>query len=190
MVHPVLACFESYTNERVHRQTTEAQRIRGYFSIIDKLFPTLQATDRILNVFQKPFFSCRRSKNLKDLLVQTTPKYLGPPNQPETHPCKDPRCKTCPLVKTGDSFLLPCPPGHYTCMSTNVIFVITCTACTALSWAYAERFWGGFTKCSWGSGGAVSPPAGSGGGSPEDFEINAFQRLRTPVSLSFLSQCC
>ena len=27
-------------------------------------------------------------------------------------------------------------------------------------------------------------------GAPEDFEINAFQRLRTPVSLSFLSQCC
>ena len=33
-------------------------------------------------------------------------------------------------------------------------------------------------------GGAVSPPAGSG--APEDFEINTFQRLRTPVSLSFL----
>ena len=35
----------------------------------------------------------------------------------------------------------------------------------------------------------MSPPAGPGG-APEDFEINAFQRLRTPVSLSFLSQCC
>ena len=48
--------------------------------------------------------------------------------------------------------------------------------------AYAERFWGGFTKSSWGSGGRC--------GAPENFEIIAFQRLRTPVSLSFLSQCC
>ena len=57
-------------------------------------------------------------------------------------------------------------------------------------WAYAERFWGGFTKSSWGSGGRCEPPSGVRGGAPEDFEINAFQRLRTPVSLSFLSQCC
>ena len=58
------------------------------------------------------------------------------------------------------------------------------------SWAYAERFWGGFTKSSWGSGGRCEPPSGVRGGGPEDFEINAFQRLRTPVSLRFLSQCC
>ena len=45
----------------------------------------------------------------------------------------------------------------------------------------------GFTKSSWGSGGGgrCEPPAGSGA-----VKINAFQRLRTPVSLSFLSQCC
>ena len=54
------------------------------------------------------------------------------------------------------------------------------------SWAYAERFWGGFTKSSWGSGGRCEPPSGVRGGAPEDFEINAFQRLRTPVSLEFL----
>ena len=48
----------------------------------------------------------------------------------------------------------------------------------------------GFTKSSWGSGGRCEPPSGVRGGAPEDFEINAFQRLRTAVSLSFLSQCC
>ena len=48
----------------------------------------------------------------------------------------------------------------------------------------------GFTKSSWGSGGRCEPPSGVRGGAPEDFEINAFQRLRTPVSLSFLSQRC
>ena len=41
-----------------------------------------------------------------------------------------------------------------------------------------------------GGGALVSPPSGVRGRAPEDFEINAFQRLRTPVSLSFLSQCC
>ena len=62
--------------------------------------------------------------------------------------------------------------------------------------AYAERFlrgvqfWGGFTKSSWGSGGRCEPPSGVRGRAPEVFEINAFQKLRTPVSLSFLSQRC
>ena len=41
-----------------------------------------------------------------------------------------------------------------------------------------------------GGGGRCEPPTGVQGGAPEDFEINAFKRLRTPVSLSFLSQCC
>ena len=40
------------------------------------------------------------------------------------------------------------------------------------------------------AGGRCEPPSGVRGGAPEDFKINAFQRLRTPVSLSFLSQCC
>ena len=119
-------------NNRVPLVCTWSQRLPGPHALIDKLFPTLQATDRLLNVFQKPFVSFRRSKNLKDLLVRTTPRYLGPPNQPGTHPCKAPRCKTCPLVKTSDSLPLPCPPGHYTCTSTNVIYAITCTACTAV----------------------------------------------------------
>ena len=119
-------------NNRVPLVCTWSQRLPGPHALIDKLFPTLQITDRLLNVFQKPFVSFRRSKNLKDLLVRTTPRYLEPPNQPGTHPCKAPRCKTCPLVKTGDSLPLPCPPGHYTCTSTNVIYAITCTACTAV----------------------------------------------------------
>ena len=38
--------------------------------------------------------------------------------------------------------------------------------------------------------GRCEPPSGVRGGAPEDFKINAFQRLITPVSLSFLSQCC
>ena len=56
--------------------------------------------------------------------------------------------------------------------------------------AYAERFLGGSPNSAGGLGDAVSPPNGVRDGGPEDFEINAFQRLRTPVSLSFLSQCC
>ena len=46
----------------------------------------------------------------------------------------------------------------------------------------------GFTKSSWGSGGRCEPPSGVRGGAPEDFEISAFQRLRTTVSLSFSCQ--
>ena len=74
--------------------------------------------------------------------------------------------------------------------SSSLAWVIAKRESGACPWAYAERFWGGFTKSSWGSGGRCEPPSGVRGGAPEDFEINAFQRLRTPVSLSFLSQCC
>ena len=62
------------------------------------------------------------------------------------------------------------------------------------SGAYAEALWEGFTKSSWGSGGGGGggrrePPSGVQGGAPEDFKINAFQRLRTPVSSTFESHC-
>ena len=61
--------------------------------------------------------------------------------------------------------------------------------------AYAEGLWEGFTESSWGSGGRCEPPPPPPppsvvrGRVPEDFEINAFQRLRTPVSLTFESHC-
>ena len=129
---------KTQSNNGVPRVCTWSQRLPGTHTPIDKLLQTLQATDRILNVFQKLFVSFLRSKSLKDLLVRTTPRYLGPPNQPGTHPCQAPRCKTCPLVKTGDSLLLPCPPGRNTCTSTNVIYAITCTACTAVYIGWTE----------------------------------------------------
>ena len=44
--------------------------------------------------------------------------------------------------------------------------------------------WGG------GGGGHCEPPSGVWSGAAEDFEIHAFQRLRTPVSLIFKPQCC
>ena len=49
---------------------------------------------------------------------------------------------------------------------------------------------GGVTKSSWGSVGRCESLSAVRGGAPEDFEINAFQRLRTPVSLIFKSHCC
>ena len=53
-----------------------------------------------------------------------------------------------------------------------------------------QRGFEGVHQIQLGVWGRCEPPSGFRGGAPEDFEINTFQRLRTPVSLSFLSQCC
>ena len=52
-----------------------------------------------------------------------------------------------------------------------------------------QRGFEGVHQIQLGVWGRCEPPSGVRGGAPEDFEINAFQRLGTPVSLSFLSQC-
>ena len=56
-----------------------------------------------------------------------------------------------------------------------------------LAQGYAERL---VYQIQLGVRGCCEPPSKIRGGALEDFEIDAFQRLRAPVSLSFLSQCC
>ena len=53
-----------------------------------------------------------------------------------------------------------------------------------------QRGFEGVRQIQLGFGGRCEPPPPPPAGFGEDFEINTFQRLRTPVSLSFLSQCC
>ena len=60
----------------------------------------------------------------------------------------------------------------------------------ALSMGVRREVLRGVHQIQLGVWGALWAPSGVRGGAPEDFEINAFQRLRTPVSLSFLSRCC
>ena len=63
-------------------------------------------------------------------------------------------------------------------------------SCTRKWQGCTQRGFEGVHQIQLGVWGRCEPPSGVRGGAPEDFEINAFQRLRTPVSLSFLSQCC
>ena len=99
------------------------------------------AKERTLEgIFDLPLVSYRRSKNLRDILADTKPacncKSGNQGTQPGTHPCGSSSCcKTCAIVKnlteviTGGNTYPIC--GHFCCQSVSVIYLITCTVCTA-----------------------------------------------------------
>ena len=50
-----------------------------------------------------------------------------------TYPCKSPRCKTCPTIFNRVSIVLGhtrfAMEGQWTCKSTNVVYIISCSTC-------------------------------------------------------------
>ena len=58
-------------------------------------------------------------------------------NQPGTFTCKRTRCKTCPFISNTVKISGPNRSvkvtDHFTCISTNVIYCITCTLCKKIS---------------------------------------------------------
>ena len=75
---------------------------------------------------QPPLKACRRTKNLRDLLVHSDFPPDQPAQQPGTFPCKRTICRTCPHINQSTS--IPSPggqikiTGHFTCTSENVIY--------------------------------------------------------------------
>ena len=77
-----------------------------------------------------PLISFKRDKNLGNFLVRSPFKFN---NQPGTFTCKRRRCKTCPFISNTVKISGPNRSvkvtDHFTCISTNVIYCITCTLC-------------------------------------------------------------
>ena len=83
---------------------------------------------------QPPLISFKRDKNIGNFLVRSA---FQTSNQPGTFKCARARCKTCPLFATGVEKLSGPKRSinitdHFTCISTNVIYCITCTLCKKL----------------------------------------------------------
>ena len=105
--------------------------------LLRSAFPIMETNYRLKNLFDVPLVSFRRPKNLRDLLVHTRPT---PPRlncaPPGTYPCKATRCKTCAETKniteisfnSGRTHSVTC---HFTCDSSSVIYLLSCTTCNA-----------------------------------------------------------
>ena len=74
--------------------------------------------------------SFKRDKNLGNFLVRSAFKFN---NKPGTFTCKRTRCKTCPFISNTVNISGPNRSvkvtDHFTCISSNVIYCITCTLC-------------------------------------------------------------
>ena len=77
-----------------------------------------------------PLISFKRDKNLGNFLVRSAFKFN---DQPGTFTCKRTRCKTCPFLSNTVKISGPNQSvkvtDHFTCITTNVIYCITCTLC-------------------------------------------------------------
>ena len=105
-------------------------------NIIVKNFHLVQADDDLKDLFpQPPLVAYRRDVNLRDLLVHSRLlSSRGNSLAPGTHPCGTPGCHVCRHVSSITS--IKGPKGeftvsrHFTCQSTDVIYVVICTLCS------------------------------------------------------------
>ena len=90
-------------------------------------------TNRIIGT-NSVFVAFKREKNLRDCFTRS--KLYRDDNTvetPGTTSCHRPRCNTCSHVTLGNTIRGPlrnwAVSGSYTCISSNVIYAMTCTRC-------------------------------------------------------------
>ena len=101
-------------------------------------FNILQEDPELKKIFPKPpLVAYKRDQNLSDVLVRATFRESStPPKQPGNQPCHRPKCLTCPYI--DPSLTLNGPLSHFdiksnfTCTSTNIVYIISCTRCNKL----------------------------------------------------------
>ena len=98
-------------------------------NVILKNFKILRNDPETKHIFSiPPLISFKRDKNLGNFLVRSAFKFNS---QPGTFTCKRTRCKTCPFISYTVKISGPNRSvkitDHFTCISTNVIYCITCT---------------------------------------------------------------
>ena len=100
-------------------------------NVILKNFKILNNDPETKHIFSlPPLISFKRDKNLGNFLVRSAFKFN---NKPGTFTCKRTRCKTCPFISNTVNISGPNRSvkvtDHFTCISSNVIYCITCTLC-------------------------------------------------------------
>jgi len=110
------------TLHKVKKISRELQNVLNEDTVMKGLFP------------QPPIIAYRQPPNRKRTLVRSRLES-DPTDNIGTFPCNKTRCQLCPLVVTKTEIDIPnrtekfVPSGHFTCDSSNVIYLITCKKC-------------------------------------------------------------
>ena len=120
--------------QSVHPQTLSSHnKLEGrkisVKNIILKNFKLLQHDPTTAEIFAQPLLiSYKRDKNLSNFLVKSTLK-----SDHRTFKCARVRCRTCPFISNANKISGPkrtvAITDHFSCISTNLIYCITCTLC-------------------------------------------------------------
>ena len=132
-VHPQSAPLSSHNKleGRIPLTLTFHPRNISVKNIILKNFKLLQHDPTTAEIFAQPLhISYKRDKNLSNFLVKST---LKSDHQPGTFKCARVRCRTCPFISNVKKISGPkrtvAITDHFSCISTNLIYCITCTLC-------------------------------------------------------------
>ena len=93
-------------------------------------FALLKSDPDTKDIFQPVRILCayRRDNNLRDILVKSSLQTTGPTDgESGTFPCGRPRCVTCDTPGGQLRF-----EGKFTCMTSNLIDVLSCCKCAKL----------------------------------------------------------
>ena len=112
------------------------------FQSVRKFWPLLSLSKQVGHLFsQPPLCANRRTTNFRDLLVNSKCQYPAlpkiEPKKPLNTTCANITCKYCRMIKKSDtiksSFLTqdfkPRLLCRISCLTTNVIYLITCLKC-------------------------------------------------------------
>lgn len=130
------ACIDSHNNNNAQTRPILTLTYHPFANkvknIIYKYFNLLSSSDDTNVIFNEPPLTAwRRDTNLKDILVHTVD------NDKEglagSFPCNRSRCGTCPYIVNTSHIFGPkgnmAVSGTFTCISTNVIYCISCLKC-------------------------------------------------------------
>ena len=130
-------------NKRKNQNNTGVHLTKKFSGITTCIAKTIKSNLSILSANHKTnrifgtnsvFVAFKREKNLRDCFIRS--KLYRDDNTvktPGTTSCHRPRCNTCNHVTLGNTIRGPLRNwnvlGSYTCISSNVIYTITCTRC-------------------------------------------------------------
>ena len=127
-------------DQRVPLVCTWSRFLPNFTSLLAAALPIIRSTGRLKSILKQPLVSYRRPRNLRNILVHTSPIVSSQDPSAGTYPCGVTRCKTCQHIKNLTSIGLDnaASPSkfevrqHFTCVSSSVVYFIQCSLCNCV----------------------------------------------------------
>ena len=128
------------TNLRIPLVISHHPSVRPIIRAIHKNVEVLRQDPSTREVFpEPPITAFRIEKNLSNHLVRASHPQKPTTLTPGTFPCNRGRCNTCPVVSKNTLINILGPNGnnftvkqHFTCISSNVVYILVCGRCNSL----------------------------------------------------------